>query len=289
MQLDWLADVLRAEDLTIIEHTGWKSRTLRPFDQYHPEGLINHHTAGSAVIPNYPHPPYYRNEALEDKCNLTIRPDGVVVVLNAGYAADSGLGVPAVLAAVRTDRPLPDLTQYTTADSTLSGNPWYVDIEVQHLGNGSPIVAVQRSALIKANTAICRRMGWDPRYRLIGHLEWAPKRKTDPRWDGNANPMPQIRKDTLVAIKEDDMPLTADDIKKIWEYPVPDEDDGLGTRGAVHALRQAWGYARDASIDAAVARRIAETSAGSSTPLSPAQIAAIADAVADEFAERLTG
>jgi hypothetical protein len=90
-------------------------------------------------------------------------------------------------------------------------------------------------------------------------------------------------------IEEDDMPLTGDDIRRIWEYAVPDEDDGLGTRGAVHALRQAWGYARKASIDAAVARRIAETSAGSSTPLTAAQIDAIADAVADEFAERLVG
>jgi hypothetical protein len=92
-----------------------------------------------------------------------------------------------------------------------------------------------------------------------------------------------------INLKEENMPLTGDDIRRIWEYAVPDEDDGLGTRGAVHALRQAWGYARKASIDAAVARRIAETIAGSSTPLTAAQIDAIADAVADEFAERLTG
>lgn len=44
-----------------------------------------------------------------------------------------------------------------------------------------------------------------------------------------------------------DMPLSDDDIRRIWEYPVPDEDDGTGTRGAVHALRQAWKYSKQAA------------------------------------------
>lgn len=193
MQLDWLADVHRDAGLTVIEHTGWKTRTMRPFDDFHPVGLINHHTAGYRVIPNYPDPPFYRNSALETKCNVTIRPDGVVVILNAGYAYDSGYGAPEVLSAVRNDRPLPSLRGL---DSTLLGNAWFIDNEVQHLGNGDPIEPVQRDALIRSNAATCEYMEWDPRYRLIGHLEWAPDRKVDPRWDGFANPMPQIREDT---------------------------------------------------------------------------------------------
>jgi hypothetical protein len=88
------------------------------------------------------------------------------------------------------------------------------------------------------------------------------------------------------AIQEDDMPLTTDDIRRIWEYAVPDEDDGLGTRGAVHALRQAWGYARKASIDAAIARQLAEAAA-TGINLTAEQIDAIADAVSLEVADDL--
>jgi hypothetical protein len=97
--------------------------------------------------------------------------------------------------------------------------------------------------------------------------------------------IPSLR-ETLT--EEPEMPLTADDIRRVWEYMVPDEDDGLGTRGAVHALRQAWGYARRASIDAAVARRLAEAAAARGGSLSPAEIEAIGAEVAEAFIEELT-
>jgi hypothetical protein len=86
--------------------------------------------------------------------------------------------------------------------------------------------------------------------------------------------------------QEQEMPLTSDDIRRIWEYAVPDEDDGLGTRGAVHALRQAWGYARKASIDAAIARQLAQAAA-TGINLTAEQIDAIADAVSGEVADDL--
>jgi hypothetical protein len=87
----------------------------------------------------------------------------------------------------------------------------------------------------------------------------------------------------------DDMPLTNDDIRRFWEYGVPDEDDGLGTRGAVHALRQAWGFARKAALDAAQARaeiavlRQELAAAGGATPI---DIDALADAVRAKFTEQ---
>lgn len=286
MRLDWLADVLRDEGCTVLEHSGWSTRTMEPFDSFTPEGLIDHHTAGSSVIPNYPDPPFYSNTSLESKCNLTIRPDGVCVTLNAGYAYDSGDGVPAVLAAVRGDTELPDLDQYDAADSILLGNRWYIDIEVQHLGNGDPIVPVQREALIRANVAICRRMGWDPRYRVIGHLEWAPKRKFDPRWDGTANPMPGIRADTLALLQGDDMPLTDDDVQKIWFHRI--EDPATPTadpRGAQFLLAQARGDAFRARVAAETSLQILRQggTAADGTPLTDAEIERIADAVVEEI------
>lgn len=200
LKLDWMADAFRDEGCTVLEHTGWKTRSNSTSNTFNPVGVINHHTAGSAVIPNYPNRPFYRNEALDDKCNFTVRPDGVVVVLNAGYAYDSGLGAPEILEAVRRDRPLPALHGLR---STINGNPYFIDNEVQHLGDGRPIEPVQREALILTNIAICKHYGWDPMTRVIGHREWAPDRKVDPRWDGLKNPMPQIRLDTKAGMETD--------------------------------------------------------------------------------------
>jgi hypothetical protein len=213
VRLDWLADELRAAGLTVIEHDGWETRTMRPFDQFMPVGLLNHHTAGSSVLTNYPDPPYWSNRRLEASCNITIRGDGTVAVLNAGWAHDSGNGDKKVLAAVRADRAAPKPSD-TYVDGKpggvnpgVSGNRYYIDIEVQHLGNGDPIVPAQRMALIATNAVICRHMAWDPRFRLIGHREWT-RRKVDPRWDGSANPMPQIRQDTLNTM-EDEMTVSS--------------------------------------------------------------------------------
>ncbi len=202
MRLDWLADVLRAAGLDVIEYDGWQERTNRPFDSYTPIALLDHHTAGSSILTNYPDPPDWPDSRLAKVCNLTIRGSGIVVVLNAGYAYDSGNGDRKVLDAVRNDQPAPaptdtydNLGHPAGPNPGITGNPWFIDIEVQHLGNGDPIHPPQREALITANRAICDRMGWNPETRLLGHREWT-KRKVDPRWDGFSNPMPQIRIDS---------------------------------------------------------------------------------------------
>lgn len=212
LKLTWMATELRAAGLTVKEHTGWRTRSADKPYGYTPVGVINHHTAGSAVLTNYPDPPYYRDAALEFACNLTVRPDGTVVCLNAGIANDSGMGDPAVLERVRQDQPVKPPTDKTAWDR-VTGNPWFIDIEVQHLGDGSPINPPQREALIVTNAILLDHYGWNPMSRLIGHREWT-LRKVDPRWDGMTNPMPGIRADTEDLMEGDDMP-TAEEIREI--------------------------------------------------------------------------
>lgn len=200
MRLTWLADRLRAAWPLVEEHPGWETRTLRSFIYYKPKGIINHHTAGSSILYNYPDPPYWPNDRLENSCNVTIKPNGVIAVLNSGWAYDSGQGAPEVLEAVKNDEPLPPLSGLT---SSISGNAHFIDAEVQHRGDGGDIEPIQYEALIAFNTVVCREMGWDPRYRVIGHYEWAPDRKIDPYWDHQwKSTMPGIRTDTYLQLEE---------------------------------------------------------------------------------------
>lgn len=203
MLLDWLDTAINYHWDSVSTWPGWETRSQTDPTRYTPIGIINHHTA-----PPVPYP----EDKLLAKCNVTIRPDGHAVILAAGYQYDSGLGSPTILDAVRNDRPLPALDGLT---STVNGNPLFVDIEVQHLGDGSPIPPVQRQALIAVNAAICERMGWNPMTRVIGHREWAPDRKPDPRWDGFDNPMPTIRTDTARLIG--DAMSAKDWTRQTWE------------------------------------------------------------------------
>ena len=203
IKLTWMADELRAAGLEVAEAKGWRTRTNNTSNTYQPVGVMNHHTAGSSVLPNYPDPPFWSWSSLWYKCNLTIEPTGRVVCLNAGYAYDSGKGVPWVLEQVVNDQPLPDMVGNPgKLKSTVNGNPYYIDIEVQHLGDGSAIAAVQLDALHRTNAVLCNHYRWNPETRVIGHYEWAPDRKVDPYWGGTKSTMPTIRTESVKALHQ---------------------------------------------------------------------------------------
>lgn len=230
MNLDWLADKIRAEDphLTVIETDGWKTNVRRSSASYTPVGILNHHTA-----PPVPYPV----DKLLKSCNLNVTPDGVVYVISAGYQWDSGMGDPKVLAAIRANL-VPPWPQDRTDSERINGNPWFVDIEVDHAGDGSPLPEAAHHALLVCDAAICRHEGWDPRIRLLGHREWT-RRKIDPRWDTPPdNPMPAIRQEVLTMLQgtyadEGRWPAWAHDA---IEHAV---DDGLMV-GNVHDGQKWW-------------------------------------------------
>ena len=190
----YLADVLREAGLTVVEEPGWKLRS-QPSNgrDYRPIGILNHHTA-----PPNPYPV----ERLYKSCNLFIAQDGTVHVVAAGYQWDSGSGsvdvLHQVMAQAHPGRLAKD--QGFTA-SPISGNPYFIDIEVDHPGNGSHLNVVQFEALVWANFAILRHKGW-PVQQVLGHAEWT-SRKTDPHWDGTWRPMPLIRATVQFLLEED--------------------------------------------------------------------------------------
>ena len=194
LKLQWMYQELQDAGLNVEAHEDWKSRTNSTRNTYTPTGILNHHTAGSSILVNYPDPPYWTDHSLQTRCNITIRPDGVIVVLNAGYAYDSGKGDPAVLWRMKNDALILNPNDFTD-DDRINGNPYFIDIEVQHRGDGGPINSPQYASLIATNVVLLAHYDWDPRTRLIGHREWT-RRKPDPKWNGISNPMHTIRLDT---------------------------------------------------------------------------------------------
>jgi len=242
--LDHVALRAAQAGLPVVKFVDWRTRTSRAQrnangGKYEPIGVIDHHTA-----PPVP----FELDSLKNKCNISIRhPDGAVCLLNAGWAHDSGWGDKFVLEAVRSDAPLPrpsDTYKTLKPDPVpggenpgILGNPFFVDIEVQHLGDGSPLLEVMLQALIVTNAAICEFMRWNPQTRVIGHRDWT-RRKVDPRWNGSTNPMPGLRLATVnelgalgllrqgifITEQEDDM----------WQYLTVGEDL------IQHAWNQGW-------------------------------------------------
>lgn len=170
------------------KHVKWRDMQMPYSSPVTPVGILNHHTA-----PPVPYP----LDKLADRCNWSIRsPDGAVCIVNAGIAYDSGYGDPKVLDRVKTDQPVMGRTTTWptdfTADGRISGTRWYIDCEVQHPGDGSPLPEPMLHSLVVSDAAICEHYGWDPASRLLGHLEWT-RRKIDPYWNGIVNSMPSIR------------------------------------------------------------------------------------------------
>jgi hypothetical protein len=99
---------------------------------------------------------------------------------------------------------------------------------------------------------------------------------------------------TNKAISELDVPPSEDDMatpQEIWLHPLPDMVTGQNLHAST-LLRWARRSAFDAAVDARVARTVAEQLAQGNT-LTPAQIAAIADAIsvelADDVADEIAG
>jgi len=183
MMLTWLADAIRATGVNVVEEPGWQTRSQYDYRHgYRPIGVMVHHTA--PPVP-YPVAKLYRS------CNLNVKQNGTVHVIAAGYEYDSGRGSSVVLAETRAGiAPKGDARARGLIDNT-DGNPYYIDIEVDHAGDGRPIPQVQYDALIRTIAAICEHQDWTVGH-IIGHREWT-KRKPDPRWLGDTNPMPAIR------------------------------------------------------------------------------------------------
>ena len=185
----WLADVLRAAGVEVVEYPGWKTRTAK--GTFTPKAVMVHHDA-STLGPS----PYVARMIAELGNGITPPPlsqcwvdmAGVWHVLAAGRANHAGVG--AGWGVIREDL----------------GNEDSIGVETDHtVGEDWP--EVQVTSLRVGEAAILRHLDADPADALAGHREYAPGRKRDP--DGLD--MAEERRIVAALMRGDDVLTTRQD------------------------------------------------------------------------------
>ncbi len=181
----WIADELRNWGLKVVEEPSWKTRdvksrkTGRPYS-FNPVGVMAHHTAARAHHKDAPSLGLVtrgRANLRGPLCQILLARSGTCHIVAAGHANHAGKGngwrgVPAG-----------------------SGNSKWFGIEAENDGVGEAWSNEQYTAFVVCTAALLHRIGQDES-RLLGHKEWAPRRKIDP----NGIDMDRMRQDVAQAL-----------------------------------------------------------------------------------------
>ncbi|WP_249124596.1 peptidoglycan recognition protein family protein [Saccharopolyspora erythraea] len=165
LPLEWLADVLRAAGLQVVETPGWKERTATSGPQPSPVGVLEHHTATPASYEN-PAPSVQlcidgRPDLRGPLCHGLIGFDGVVHLIAAGRANHAGQ------AKASGPNPAGD------------GNFLYVGFEWDYQGVEQGPSPEQYDAALTATSAVLAHIG-RPAEAARGHKETSVTGKIDP-------------------------------------------------------------------------------------------------------------
>jgi N-acetyl-anhydromuramyl-L-alanine amidase AmpD len=224
----WLADVLRAEGVKLVEYPGWRTRGHGDFKDI--RGVMVHHTgsdtASAASIA------VGRPDLVGPLSQLHIARDGTVTVVAVGVAWHAGTG------------------RYPWLPTNM-GNWHLIGIECANDGT-APTAAhregwpdAQYDGLVRCCAAINRRLG-QPATRTIGHKDYAGR--SQGKWDPGGIDMDTLRRDVQTRI---------DDPRLATLTRRPPEPEGIylshGSRGRqVVALQERLRreeYARSLAVD----------------------------------------
>ncbi|WP_132994157.1 N-acetylmuramoyl-L-alanine amidase [Gordonia zhaorongruii] len=153
----WLADVLRAEGLRVVEHDGWRGRGHGDFRNI--LGVLCHHTAGGGAD-DWRVVQYGRPDLPGPLAQLVLERDGTVRVIAVGVCWHAGRG---------------SWPGWPTDDAN-----WHtIGIEAVNDGRGQVWPAVQLDAYKRICAAIARRVGFGAGM-VVGHKEYSSEGKIDP-------------------------------------------------------------------------------------------------------------
>lgn len=163
--LTWLADVLRAAGLKVVEQPGWKERGRREMGK--PKGVLVHHTASAIGSGNAPCIGIVTNGRPDlpgPLAHTVLGRDGTWYIIAAGRCNHAGAG---------------------SWHGVTDGNGELIGVEAENAGTGKePWPAEQMNSYVVGTDAILDYIGADP-VMAAGHKEYAlPRgRKIDPTFD----------------------------------------------------------------------------------------------------------
>ncbi|GAA1407337.1 golvesin C-terminal-like domain-containing protein [Catellatospora coxensis] len=161
--IPWLADVLRAAGVQVVEEGDWRNR-MRP-GSFDPIGVLWHHTAATSSASN-PHPALNvcingRSDLAGPLCQALVDYHGVFHIISAGRCNHAG--------SARASGPIP----------AGDGNTMLIGWEIDYNGVNQQMTAAQYNASIAATAAVLKRLGRDSSYAR-GHRETSTTGKIDP-------------------------------------------------------------------------------------------------------------
>lgn len=315
MTPDTFIRVLREEGVKVSEYPGWRTRerddeTGLAFGPV--RMILNHHTAGRDSLravaetgrPDLPPP----------LAHIHLAKTGVATMCSAGRANHAGRMAVNAYQSFRDElatHPAP-----SAASGTLDGNDVAYGIETENLGDNVDVYPrEQYDAWVRADAAICRHYGWSAESAGC-HKETSVEGKVDPRGPvegygarGRFTFTPQqFRSDVAERLRhepgwnpgeEDDMALTADEIKKIAvqvltldgviDNPNPATAGENPFISLETAVRNIETVARrvEAKAGSATLTDAQVSAIGSTVAASPALAERVAELVADKLAARL--
>lgn len=162
--LTWLADVLRAAGLKVIEQPGWRDRGRAEMGK--PRGILCHHTAGAKTgnAPSLKLVQDGRPDLPGPLSQLVLGRDGTWYVVAAGRCNHAGAGL---------------------WQGVSDGNGSLIGVEAENCGTpADPWPAVQMRSYVVGCAAILRHLREDS-VMCAGHKEYAQPRgrKIDPSFD----------------------------------------------------------------------------------------------------------
>lgn len=183
IDLSPVPDALRSKGVPVYEPSNWI--TDATYTRWWPIGVMVHGTGMTVPLPISN--AQGNNRFGRPLCNFIVRSHVVQVdCVTAGYATDSGAGSGVVLDEVRRKVAPPDRAAQRGLNDTLSGNPYFIDIEVDHPNDGSPLTEEARIGLEALCRALVDLTEIEP-VQIIDHAEWT-RRKVDPLWEGVHSP-----------------------------------------------------------------------------------------------------
>ena len=212
----WIADDLRAAGLTVHEVEGWKNRGRPASTGAHDPsyGTTNHHTASTTSQSN-PHPTLKlliqgRPDLPGPLAHVSVDYLGEVWVIAAGRCNHAG----------RTDKSIPGVPAGSDGNAHLLGD----EIDT----NGTQKLSPEQ----RQSVAVVNRVFTDHKRLADKHIHRHADLTTR-KWDIGSISTATLRSDAAAVHKEDDMPLTPDEWKKLTGLI---EAEGTKTREALHNL-----------------------------------------------------